>query len=194
MATVADVITSVEYRLVDVDDGAYTNANIVQFLNDGQRDLAETNFFMDETTVVLSSSAAINTGSLLDFPARRIFGVEVDGTRLYSSPSHEMQATSGTLTPVWYSVNGGEIKLSSTFTGSVKVIYSGIPTDVDADDTLDVRVAPYINVLAAYIEYRVRISEQDFAGADRAIAEYNAGKQTLTQESRDNFISGGYGS
>jgi hypothetical protein len=194
MATpVTDLIKDVEYRLVDVLDDAYSNANIVEYLNDAQRDLSESNFFMDEAEVTLSSSATINMQSQLDYKARRIFGVEVSGVRLYQCPSHEMQATSGSSSPVWWQVNGGEIKLSSTSSATVKVIYSAQPTDVTAGGNFDDRVAPHIHVLAAYVEYRIRISEQDFAGADRAVAEYNAGKQNLTTESRDNFFSGGYG-
>jgi hypothetical protein len=191
--TVADIISNVEYRLVDTNDDAYSNDNIVEFFNDAMIDLSESNFFMDEKTVVLSNSATINMANELDYRARRIFGVEVGEVRLYNSPNHEMQATSGSAAPVWYQVNGGEIKLSSTSSASVKVIYSAAPATVTATDNLDARVKPYANILCAYVEYRIRISEQDFGGADRAIAEYNAGKQNLTTESRDNFISGGYG-
>jgi hypothetical protein len=191
-ASVADVISQVEFRLVDVDDDAYTDDNIVAYLNDAQRDLSESMFYVVEEEV--TPTAGVVAFSALSYPARRVFGVELGGVRLYSSPSHEMLAQASNVeNPTWYAVNGGNIKLSSQYADTIKVIYAGIPSDVTATDNLDTRVAPYGQILSAFIEFRIRLSEQDFQGADRAAAEYSLGKQALVTESRDNFISGGYG-
>ena len=93
-ATVADIISQVEYRLVDVSDDAYTNTNIVACLNDGQRDLSESMFYItEESKTPTSGVLAFNA---LTYLARRVFGVDVGGTRLFSTPSHEMQAQDAT--------------------------------------------------------------------------------------------------
>jgi hypothetical protein len=199
--TVADVIEQVELRLADIDDGAYSDETLIKALRDGLMDLAESeaniqteDVTLSGTNVIYLSNSETNSGNL-NYDARRVFAVEIGGTRLYNAPMHEMLAPSGTGTPVWWTVRGSELWLSTSYSGLLTITYSAYPNAISiiaTGEALPQWANGLQSALAAYMEYRARLSEQDFLGADRAAAEYNALKQNLTTVARDNFITGGY--
>lgn len=188
MSTVNDIITKTRWRIADSEDLAYDEDQIISALNDGLADLSETGFFQHLETE--DSPGTTLAFSALDYKPRKILRIDTGTSQLLHSRIGEMQAdTSVSAWVVW----GQSIRFNAATSTTITVYYTAYPpTYTVASAQLDARIDPYISALSAFVEARLRLTDNDGEAYDKAMAEYMAFKANLSKTIEEQMINGGF--
>lgn len=198
MATVDDVILKIRYRMNDVDDEAYSDEMLFEFINDGAKDFSYTG--CNQSIKNVNSTATVSRLTLsttLDYEFLNIYAVEYESGELAFAPRYEaVRWNPTTAEPTGWSIWGDRLYFDRTFTISatndIDISYTYIPDDIAATtDTcpLDVK---WIPALVAYGVARCREADREFGLMDKAYAEYEAIKQTASKIYEALLMGGGY--
>lgn len=186
-----DILNDVRARLADNEDLAYSESDILLFLNDGERDFAHSGCCQRLSAGQVPTAGVIDLtvlGSVLE-----IMRVDLDSTRLPLpfAPLNDLNARRQPSlgTPESWTVWGDNLYLDTATTAPCSLWYTFIPTPkTGLSESLDVPQA-YQGALAAYVEYRCRKQNDDPLAA-QAEAEYTQAKATAAQLSRARFYGG----
>lgn len=189
-------------RLADVNDDAYSNNLLLEFLNEGITEFASTTGVCQHTKEVApdgtNSYINLSTGNL-DYRFVSIYAVQYNNIALDFAPAYEVRhwnAVSGTPTAwnVWADATNERMYFDAipAITANVKLWFTYIPDDMTAtSDTVGVP-EKYHPALKAYTEFRVRASDRESGLADRAYAEYEKLRLAAAKINESLLSTGGY--
>lgn len=205
--TAQSIIRRVVETMQDNTSVRWPVAELVRYLNDGQREVV----LYRPDSMVTNATVALVAGAKQSLPSTG--SKLIDVIRNTGGNKRSVRMTSrhilDTQTPSWYNLTGATEILHYTYdprdpkvfyvyppaasTGaSVELVYSSYPTDITepADGALYSAVTGnislpdiYANILTDYVLYRAYTKDAEFAGnAARAQAHYAAFQAALTTE------------
>lgn len=204
MATAAELIegpsaeSGIRGRLQDVTDASYGDNLLINFMNDGCTEFAETTGCCQTSDTITTDGSASTwavTTSNLTYRYVNVYAVEYNGAALDFAPLYEMRAwaTAASGTPTGWSVWADTLYLDTIPIASqtLTVWYTYIPTDMTATTSTVGIPEKWHPAIKAYAEYRVRKQDRDSGLAADAYAEYDALRKSAAMINEALF-AGGY--
>jgi hypothetical protein len=193
--TVDDIILKVRYRLADVDDEAYTDNMLIEFINDFAKDFSLTG--CNQTVHNITSGAITASGwalSGLTYKYLNVYAVTNASVHLAFAPLHEARKWSPSAgTPTGWSVWGDVLYFDYTFTAlDVDIYYTYIPDDITAVGNTFPLAEKWAPAAVAYCEYRCRMADRDAGLAANSAAEYDTYKKSAAALYQALLMGGGY--
>lgn len=198
MATVANIITKIRYRMSDISDEAYGDSMLFEFINDGAKDFSLTG--CNQAIQNINSGTTISTltlSSSLTYKFLNIYAVEYASGELAFAPRYEaVRWNPATDTPTGYSIWGDTLYIDTIVTLSasndIDVSYTYIPADITATTDTSPLDDKWMPALVAYCVFRCREQDREFSLADKAYLEYDAIKKTAAAIYEALLMGGGY--
>lgn len=193
MATVSDLLvgpnsaSGIRGRLQDIDDTAYSDNLLMNFVSDGQRDFALTGCCQHRAALTPDgSNNYINLNATnLTYEHMSIYAVTHNELPLSFAPMKESRywtPSNGTPTAwtVWMVSGVDRMYFDEIPDTSPNIIvwFTFIPDEITSTATTLLVPPKWHTALKAYAEYRVRSADREDGLADRALAEYQSIKQT----------------
>ncbi len=198
MATVDDIILKIRYRMSDVDDEAYNDEMLFEFINAGAKDFSYIGCNQAIENVTSGSNiSTLTLSSTLTYAFLNIYAVEYASAELSFAPRHEaVRWAPAAGTPTGWNAWGDILYLDAICTLSssndIDISYTYIPDDIDATTDTSPLDVKWIPALVAYCVYRCREVDREFSLADKAYIEYDAIKKTAAAIYEALLLGGGY--
>ena len=192
--------SSIRGRLQDIDDTAYSDNLLMNYISDAQQDFALTGCCQHSADVTPDGSnsyISLNT-TTLTYQHMSIYAVTHNNLPLDFAPMSEARywsPSSGTPTAWTIWMVSGEDRMYfdtiPTITYAVTIWFTFIP--VVLTSTSDTLIVPdkWHTALKAYTEYRVRSMDREDGLADRAFAEYQGLRQAAARVYEGLLTTGG---
>lgn len=188
---VSDILTRVKRQFGDESGVQVTDADVIRWINDGQRQIVMSNEGLLETTTTSNSVADQQSytlpSNLLIFKSASFKGTgQVSYVQLRGMSFNEFQKhidswdgdTTQVGTPVVYTIYAGNLILypipETSITSAIKIYYTRKPTDVDtSDDTPDLPTL-YHETLVKYCLQQAYEMDEDWEASTSKSTELAA--------------------
>jgi len=184
-----DILADCRARLADNEDLAFSEADVLRFLNDAVRDLSQSGCI--QYVEDLDSS-----GSAITIPteagAIEVLRVDSSTGKLAYAPLNDPNArkTTSLVSPQSWTFWANTIYLDGAQPDTFTVWYTMVPADQEhLQNELNAQLNQYRHALAAYVEWRCR-KQNDDPLANQAETEYAQIKATATAIARARFVGG----
>jgi hypothetical protein len=184
--TLDDLFNSVRARLQDISDESYSDAELLQYFNDAQKDFCIVGCNRAKTTVSLNGESSVTFTSLIYGAGAqdlvRVMRVDYGNEPLHQAPIYEevRWPNRDATTPTGWAEWGEDIYLDAVFTGDLNFWIQYLPSDFTSASSPVTVPVQWTPALVAYVEYRCLDSSQDGQAAI-ALSEYSALKQQASE-------------
>lgn len=191
-------------RLQDTTDGSFTDAILLEFINDGIKDFAlQTGSILDVFVGSPDALPAINNillDKLLGTPSvvQPISVIQVyESNKLLRFAPREQTGgwdvdDTSSLASAW-SQYGNMLILDKPITNTISILYSYSPLDISALTDSTKISSQYANVITDYLLYRAYDMDREGGLAERSFMAYQRGAESVSEIMEKQFVSGPYG-
>ena len=203
MATVAELLvgpnsaSGIRGRLQDLDDEAYSDNLLMNFLSDAQQDFALTGCCQDLYSPTPNGSYSFMWLTPTD-QTLSIYAVTRNDVPLNFAPMSEARywtPASGVPTAytIWQNSSTDQMRFDTIpdTLKAINIFRTYIPSELSSTTTTLKVPTKWHTALKAYVEYRVRSTDREDGLADRAFAEYQAAKEHAYRIYEAMFQTGG---